>query len=248
MYTAKMSYPTLSLPARIRVVGDVHGDTAAFRYAAATDRFVIQLGDLVDNGPDSAGTLRIMFDLIDRGRGLFILGNHDFRLARALAGQIADPGPTLNRTIGQLDDDTRTRIGIEAARAPFWLRIGEALFVHGGFHPAMLEQPSPEHGLDRPAGAVSRALYGEPTGRTQPDGYPERSLGWVDKIPAGVEVYCGHDRRSTDGRPYRRQGRAGGVATFLDTGAGKGGHLSWIDLDLPERKTLGGRGTEPVIV
>ena len=46
----------------------------------------MQLGDLVDNGPDSAGTLRMMFDLVDAGRGLFILGNHDLKMARALSG------------------------------------------------------------------------------------------------------------------------------------------------------------------
>ena len=79
-------------------------------------------------------------------------------------------------------------------------------------------------------GVLSRALYGEPTGRTQQDGYPERSLRWVDRIPEGLTVYCGHDRRSTDGRPYIRKGAQGGTAVFLDTGAGKGGHLSWIDL------------------
>jgi protein phosphatase len=28
-----------------------------------------------------------------------------------------------------------------------------------------------------------------------------------------------------------RLGNAGGTAVFLDTGAGKGGHLSWIDID-----------------
>jgi protein phosphatase len=44
-------------------------------------------------------------------------------------------------------------------------------------------------------------------------------------------VYCGHDWRSRDGRPLRLTGRAGGEVVFLDTGAGKGGHLSWIDLD-----------------
>ena len=81
-----------------------------------------------------------------------------------------------------------------------------------------------------PHGALARALYGEPTGRMQPDGYPERSLRWVDRIPAGLTVYCGHDQRSTNGRPYTRRGAAGGKAVFLDTGAGKGGHLSWIDL------------------
>ena len=220
-------------PTRIRVVGDVHGDVTAFRYAAATDRFVIQLGDLVDNGPDSAGALRIMFELIDQGRGLFILGNHDFKLARAIAGHIGRIDPTLTATLAQLDEPLRERAVTEVLRAPVWLRHGAALFVHGGFHTSMLENPPPAQGLERPQGVVSRALYGEPTGRTQPDGYPERSLGWVDRIPAGFVVYCGHDRRSADGRPYRRPSQAGGEAVFLDTGAGKGGHLSWIDLDLP---------------
>jgi protein phosphatase len=213
------------------VVGDVHGDAAAFAYAAATDRFVVQLGDLVDYGPDSARALRIMFDLIDAGRGLFLLGNHDLKLARSLAGRHVRQDPELERTIAQLGPELRERMQEEAAQAPAWLHRGNLLFVHGGFHSQMLEQPAPAIGPDRVEGAVARALYGQPTGRTQPDGYPERSLRWVDRIPAGMTVYCGHDRRSRDGRPYVRRGEAGGRAIFLDTGAGKGGHLSWIDID-----------------
>ena len=214
----------------IRVVADVHGDAVAFTYAAATDRFIVQLGDLTDYGPDNAGTLRIMFGLIDQGRGLFLLGNHDLKLARFLAGHPVRHELTLSATVAQLDDALRERVVTEVAAAPAWLRRDNALFVHGGFHTAMLEMPAPEHGLDRPHGPLARALYGEPTGRVQPDGYPERSLRWVDRIPVGITVYCGHDRRSTDGRPYIRRGAAGGEAVFLDTGAGKGGHLSWIDL------------------
>ncbi len=171
-----------------------------------------------------------MFELIDQSRGLFILGNHDLKLARALAGYPTRIDPVLRDTITQLDETLRARIQVEAARAPLWLHRGRILFVHGGFHTSMLTAPSPPHGLERPTGAMSRALYGEPTGRTQPDGYPERSLRWVDRIPAGWRVYCGHDQRSTDGRPYMRRGAAGGTAVFVDTGAGKGGHLSWIDL------------------
>jgi hypothetical protein len=214
----------------VRVVGDVHGDAAAFAYAAATDRVVVQLGDLTDYGPENAEALRIMFRLIDQGRGLFLLGNHDLKLARFLAGHAVRNEATLDATLAQLDDALRERVVAEVAAAPAWLRHDGALFVHGGFHTLMLDALSPEHGLDRPHGALARALYGEPTGRMQPDGYPERSLRWVDRIPAGLTVYCGHDRRSTDGRPYIRRGAAGGSAVFLDTGAGKGGHLSWIDL------------------
>jgi protein phosphatase len=209
----------------IRVVGDVHGDATAFSYAVATDRFVVQLGDLTDYGPDSATTLRIMFELIDRGRGLFLLGNH----ARVLAGH-ARMEPVVRATIDQLDDELRERVQTEVARAPGWLLRGTDFLVHGGFHPVMLTTPPPEHGLDRADGPLARALFGEPTGRTQRDGYPERSLRWVDHIPPGITVYCGHDTRSSDGRPYVRHGSAGGRAVFLDTGAGKGGHLSWIDL------------------
>jgi protein phosphatase len=225
-----MLIPSIPSGARIRVVGDVHGDAAGFAYATATDRFVLQLGDLVDHGPDSASVLRTIFRLIDEGRGLFLLGNHDLKLGRMLAGQWVRAEAVLQATAAQLDDALRARVPIEVARAPGWLRHGNAVFVHGGFHTAMLQHTAPEHGLDRPRGALARALYGEPTGRIQPDGYPERSLRWVDRIPAGITVYCGHDQRSTNGRPYVRHGAEGGTAVFLDTGAGKGGHLSWIDL------------------
>lgn len=212
------------------MVGDVHGDAAAFAYAAATDRFVVQLGDLTDHGPRSADVLALMFRLIDEDRGLFLLGNHDHKLARALAGQPVRPEPNLQHTLAQLDAAMRARALAEISRAPAWLRHGQALFVHAGFHTDMLAGAAPEVGVSRAAGAVARALFGEPTGRIQPDGYPERSLRWVDRIPRGLTVYCGHDRRSTNGRPYRRTGALGGMAVFLDTGAGKGGHLSWIDL------------------
>jgi hypothetical protein len=216
--------------AKIRVVGDVHGDATGFGYALATDRFVVQLGDLADHGRDSASVLRMMFDRVEQRQGLFLLGNHDLKLARALSGDNVRVDAVVQATTAQLDDTLRDRARRLIAMAPVWVRHGSAIFVHGGFHTVMLEQPSPTHGLDRPHGPLARALYGEPTGRMQPDGYPERSLRWVDRIPAGMTVYCGHDRRSTDGRPYVRHGVLGGTAVFLDTGAGKGGHLSWIDL------------------
>ena len=225
-----MTAAAIPAGAKVRVVGDVHGDATGFAYAIATDRFIVQLGDLTDHGPDGAGTLRMMFDLVESGRGLFILGNHDLKLARTLAGDSVRIDPALQATIDQLDDALKARTMRLVAAAPAWLRFGPVLFVHGGFHTAMLEQPAPDNGLQRPNGALARALFGEPTGRIQTDGFPERSLRWVDRIPRGLTVYCGHDRRSTDGRPYIRYGASGGSAVFLDTGAGKGGHLSWIDL------------------
>lgn len=218
----------------LRVVGDVHGDLRAFAAATRTDLFLLQLGDLIDYGPDSAGVLRLMFRLIDEGRGLFVLGNHDLKLARALAGREVRVDSQLAATLRQLDPDLRARAQAEIMAAPAWVQRrngkGIELFVHGGFHTEMLDAEPPEPPTGHLRGVMARALYGEPTGRMQADGFPERSLRWVDRIPPETTVYVGHDRRSTDGRPYVRRNRDGGSATFLDTGAGKGGHLSWIDL------------------
>ena len=213
----------------LRVVGDVHGDARAFAFAADTDRFVIQLGDLTDSGPDSAGALAMALRLVEERRGVFLLGNHDRKLGRALGGQPVRIDAALSDTLSQLSAGLRARALQAIQQAPAWIVDGDRVFVHGGFHTMMLDSKPPP-GLGRVDTALSRALFGQTTGRIQPDGYPERVLRWVDRIPAGMTVYCGHDRRSTDGRPYVRLGGLGGRAVFVDTGAGKGGHLSWIDL------------------
>jgi hypothetical protein len=225
----------------LRVVGDVHGDATAFEHAAAgaeaAGLFLLQLGDLTDHGPDSPTVLRRMFGLLESGRGRFLLGNHDHKLRRALLGQrVRMAAEGLGRTLAQLaaapDGPALTARAIaEIAQAPAWLRLDTWLFVHAGWHPRMLREPSPpQAGAQKPDPLLSRALFGQVTGRMMADGYPERLHDWVDRIPAGFTLYCGHERRATDGRPFVQPGEGGGRAIFLDTGAGKGGHLSWIDL------------------
>jgi protein phosphatase len=174
-----------------------------------------------------------MFRLIDQKRGMFLIGNHDYKLARALRGDAVMRNEETARTIAALTPAVRERVQVEIASAPFWVFAAPLFFVHGGFHPGMLLENSPAFSPGRPEALVARALYGQTTGRMTGAGKPERLLHWVDDIPAGLTVYCGHDRRSADGRPYVRDGAKGGKAVFLDTGAGKGGHLSWVDLDLP---------------
>ncbi len=216
--------------AGLRIVGDVHGDARSFALAAETDLFIVQLGDLVDDGPDSTGALEMMFRLIDEKRGLFLLGNHDFKLARALRGDKVMRTPALEVTIAGLSPALAERAAFEIMKAPAWINHDGLFFVHGGFHRGMLAEEPPPFPSARPDALQARALYGQTTGRTNASGKPERLLHWVEDIPSGITVYCGHDRRSTDDRPYIKQGTLGGTAIFMDTGAGKGGHLSWVDI------------------
>ena len=74
-------------------------------------------------------------------------------------------------------------------RSP-WRRPGcaldDRLFVHAGWHPGMLTRPPPpDAGARKPDPLLSRAMFGQVTGRMQPDGYPERLDDWVDRIPRG---------------------------------------------------------------
>lgn len=74
---------------RIAIIGDVHGDVDAFVGALAAcgvdaragsipeDLTVIQTGDLVHNGPDSAGCVAVADGLITHPRYIQLIGNHD---------------------------------------------------------------------------------------------------------------------------------------------------------------------------
>ena len=158
--------------AGLRVVGDVHGDARGFEAAAAGAEaqklFLLQLGDLTDGGPDSPAVLRRIFGLIDAGAGLFLLGNHEHKLRRALTGtRFRGPTEGLDRTLEQLSaapdgEALRNRMIDEVARAPAWLRRGPAIFVHAAFHPAMLHTaPPPDAGTRKAEPPVTRALYGQ---------------------------------------------------------------------------------------
>ncbi|MEO3472101.1 metallophosphoesterase [Roseomonas sp. CAU 1739] len=242
----------------LRVVGDVHGDArgfdAALAGAEASRLFVIQLGDLTDHGPDNPAVLRAMFAAIDEGRGLFILGNHDHKLRRALGGQFVRMerdglGRTLDQIAAAPDAAALTARAIaEIGRAPAWLSLGRLMFVHAAFHDAMLEHPSPpDAGAARPEGLVGRAIFGQVTGRRAADGFPIRLTGWVDRIPPWLTVLVGHDNRSRDGRPVTMTGQRGGRAIFLDTGAGKGGALAWQDFSLAETGVDAPQGRTPSV-
>ena len=226
----------------------MHGDAIAFRTALeeahARNLFVVQLGDLVDRGPDSAGALRLALDLCDRGTGLFLRGNHDDKLRRALRGNPVKIGVELKRTHDAIktapDHDMLIPRALEALEgALWWLHIGGYLLVHGAFHPAMLTALNPQAVFPRRTADKCRwlALYGEGKMSGGEDDLPARTYDWIDTVPASLTVIIGHDVISTE-RIIERRGALGGRVPFLDTGSGKGGKLSFIDLPRPAVQAL----------
>lgn len=219
-----------------RVIADVHGQADWLAHALQSTRLpVVLLGDLVDRGPDSPGALRVALSAIEAGQATLIRSNHDDKLYRVLIGRKPQIGPDLATTLAALDAapdgaDLKAQFTRVFAAAPWWIVRGPHILLHGAFAPEMLVHAAPEDALAKPLRSklTYLALYAE--GRMEPgQTLPTRTYRWLDRIPSGWTVVAGHDVRSREA-PVIASNAAGGRAIFLDTGAGAGGRLSWIDL------------------
>jgi bis(5'-nucleosyl)-tetraphosphatase (symmetrical) len=122
------------MPRRI-FVGDVQGCREelerllhVLRFDSERDRLE-PVGDLVNRGPDSLGTLRLLKSVGAGG----VLGNHDVHLLRVAAGRRARrPYDTFGDVLDA--PDREELLGWLAAR-PFFRDLGDAWLVHAGLHP-----------------------------------------------------------------------------------------------------------------
>lgn len=219
-----------------RVIADVHGQADWLVHALQSTRLpVVLLGDLVDRGPDSAGALRVALAAIEAGRATLVRSNHDDKLHRVLIGGQPQIGPDLALTLAALDAacdgaDLKARFVAAYAAASWWVVDDRHVLLHGAFAPDMLELARPDDAASRSARSRLRylALYAE--GRmVDGEALPRRTYQWIETIPGGMTVIAGHDVRSQETPPIVTNA-AGGRAIFLDTGAGAGGRLSWVDL------------------
>lgn len=237
----------------LRVVGDIHGDPAiveALAEARARNMAVVSLGDITDRGPQSVLALQEVARAERAGNLVMVPGNHDWKFARWAMGNRVSISAGLEETIAGIE----AAADAEALKAEFlrlvltarlWHRIGPFVFVHAALHPSMVTLAPFTLG-DRAAAKEHRslvdlALYGEVTGRAD-DGLPNRSYGWIDRVPAGITAVVGHDYLAD--HVVRQVGALGGRTIHLDTGAGKGGRLSWIDIPID----AGARSPRPDVV
>jgi len=66
---------------------------------------------------------------------------------------------------------------------------------------------------------------------------PVYTYGWINDIPMGETVIVGHQIMSRKS-PTVRTNANNGSAIFLDTGCGKGGQLSTVDIRFDDRGGL----------
>ena len=157
------------------------------------------------------------------GNGVWLRGNHEDKVYRALLGRPVKMGEAVVRTLDELAAAPEVRAWFlqRYPQASFAARFGRVTIAHGGFAPAMLK------GDKFSTSTRVRALYGQADAALRPDGKPQRRYDWVEAIPPGHTVLIGHDPISRETLLTRANDR-GGHMVHLDSNAAKGGPLSGL--------------------
>ncbi|MBB6673742.1 metallophosphoesterase [Cohnella nanjingensis] len=115
---------------RLFVISDIHGYGYLLErllreagYRSAEDRLFL-LGDYVNKGPDSLGTLEYVDRLCAAG-AVALQGNNERKWLLQMPREIA------------LDPVEEQRCRSIIAKMPLWARCGRFLFVHAGLRPAI---------------------------------------------------------------------------------------------------------------
>ena len=167
------------------------GDTAPI-YAHPDGRRAVFLGDLVDRGPRTLDTLRIVRAMVEAGTALCLPGNHDAKLLRALRGRDVKVNHGLETTLAEIEalpEDRRAGVRrdiaefLDALVSHYVLDGGNLVVAHAGLKEEM-------------QGRGSRAvrefcLYGETTGETDEFGLPVR-YNWAAEYRGAAGVVYGH--------------------------------------------------------
>lgn len=190
-------------------IGDIHGrlDLLDAALAAYPGRFLLLLGDYVDRGPDSPGVIARVRELIQYGRAVALLGNHDQMMIDVLLH-------------GQ-DDEMWMRNGgsttVEQYEGNYARMTVDAQWMHDSLLPHYTHRHVLyAHAMRPHPAAPDLHLWGRPT--TDP----------LVPLPDGV-THSVHGHTPMDACPLPIALEDGSVAWYIDTGAVWTGRLCALD-------------------
>lgn len=156
--------------------------------AHAGGRKVVFLGDVVDRGPGIAAVLGLVMDAVEAGTALCVIGNHEWKLVRALKGRNVKIAHGLAESLDQLADQPeafRQRVVrfIDGLPSHYVLDGGALVVAHGGLKEEMHGRASER--------IRAFAMYGDTTGEKDEYGMPVR-LNWAKHYRGRAMVVYGH--------------------------------------------------------
>jgi protein phosphatase len=151
-------------------------------------RRAVFLGDLVDRGPRTPDTLKLVMSMTRRGAALCVPGNHDIKLCRKLRGRETKIEHGLAQSLEQLAAEPAEFLDAVAAffdSLPnhYILDGGRLVVAHAGMKRKFQGRTSSR--------VREFALYGETTGEYDVYGLPIR-VNWASDYDGAAAVVYGH--------------------------------------------------------
>ena len=227
------------------VLGDIHGVynvfLNAYEYSKQNNLFLISLGDVVDYGDKPLECMLLAKTIMENGDGAFLRGNHDDKNIRWAKGNKIKLGTVMQRTLTRVDYNQRVfkeLLLFFDNNADFVLDFDDYVFTHAGIHPEYWNDPTEVSKRFKEYNMYGQVDFSR-TSSYRGINYHARLYHWCDDVPKGKTVIVGHDRSPFKELPdfednlkeplvYKNDN--GGKVVFMDTGSGKGGHLSGVVL------------------
>jgi len=215
------------------IIGDIHGCYLEFeelskklgydwitRLPVHPDgRHLAFVGDLTDRGPESIKTANLVWELVvNKKSAFYVPGNHCNKLYRYLLGNKVQTTHGLETTVSEImslnseqKNEFRGKFISLYESAPLYqvLDQGRLVIAHAGIREDYIGKNNSK--------IKTFVLYGDITGKTNPDGTPVRR-DWAKNYQGKVTIVYGHT-------PVREP-RILNNTYNIDTGAVFGGNLT----------------------
>lgn len=224
----------------VTVIADIHGNLNAclnsVSWAKSRNHFILFLGDILDYGINTLEVVDEVYKLVTRGEAEILMGNHERKIYRylltsdkqAFKAKLSEGNKVTVRRIENLSKFDYDR-WVSRFKALVGMMRNHRNAENFSFaHCAVVDEMRSTNSKRLTGKYEDISMFGEMR-FTEQNKDSHRSYAWVDNIPADHYCIVGHDVRSNF-EPLTQVGKLGGTAIFLDTGCGKGGHLSTVDI------------------
>jgi hypothetical protein len=202
------------------IIGDIHGEAgkleALLRKLEYSERAgcwmhpsrtAIFVGDFIDRGPEQMETIRLVRPMVEEGRALAIMGNHEFNAIAWHTPDPDDPGEFLRprfrgsvgtknrkqhqRFLDEVEDDPATHADLIVwfKTLPLWLELSGLRVVHACWHERFMDYLAPMLG---PRQTLPDALLGpatrEPHDKDEKDTPTPSIFKAAEALTKGIEM------------------------------------------------------------
>jgi protein phosphatase len=233
------------------IIGDIHGCYEEFKLLTNilgyewindcpfhSDRKLAFVGDITDRGPHSLKMVDLVYSIVmDQKSGYYVPGNHCNKLYRFFLGRNVQVTHGLETTVAEYEDlpkkkknDIRDKFIrlYESSHLYHVLDDKKLIIAHAGIKEDFIGKQGEK--------VKTFVLYGDITGKTNPDGTPVRR-DWAKSYHGSATIVYGHT-------PVREP-RIVNNTYNIDTGAVFGGNLT--ALRYPEMELISVPSSMPFV-